>query len=470
MKVVEGSIRYPVTTAVAVLLLVLFGLISLLRIPIQLTPTVDKPEISVRTLWPGASPKEVERQIVQEQEEQLKGMEGLERIESTSALGRGEIVITLQVGADLNVALLNVANRLQQVQRYPEDALKPSVRSASTETMPIAWFSLQETGGRGQGVYELRDFVEDFVVPEFERVSGVATTTIYGGQNQEMQFVIDPARLAARRITIAQVAAALRREGLNTSGGDFDEGKNNYLVRTVGEYAGPEDIEDIVVAFRNGVPVFAREVGYARLGFRKKVVGTFVNEQPAILFNVAKAPGANVLDVMRGLKEVAARVEENLLTPRGLTLVQMYDETEYVHSAIGLVRQAIYLGGLLAILVLLVFLRSGSSTLVIAVAMPISIVGTFLMMNWFGRTINVISLAGMAFAIGMVVDNSIVVLENIYRHRQMGKGRFHGGASTGRRRCGARCWPARSPRWRCSFRWCTSRKRPASCFATSRSL
>ena len=425
MKIVEDAVRYPVTTAVGVILLLLFGGISLFRIPIQLTPTVDQPQVRVQTRWPGSLPQEVERQIVQEQEEQLKALEGLDRIESTSSSGRGEIILTFQVGVDIDTALLNVSNRLQQVQRYPDDALKPQVRATSSETQAIAYFSLSyiDPNSTEEPIGHKRDLVEDVVVPEFERVPGVSAANVFTGTRHEMHFYADPVELAARKITITQVANALDRENANVSGGDFDEGKGNYIVRTAGEYTTPEDIEKVVLAFQNGVPIFARDVGYAQLGFEKVRGRAFSNGQEVIFMNVAKTPGANLLEVMEDVKEAVRSLNAQVLNPMGLELVQVFDTTEYIHGAIDLLTQSLYVGASLAIIVLLLFLRSLTSTLIIAVAMPISLVGSFLVMELTGRTLNVISLAGLAFAVGMVVDNSIVALENIYRHRQLGKSR-----------------------------------------------
>jgi hydrophobic/amphiphilic exporter-1 (mainly G- bacteria), HAE1 family len=196
------------------------------------------------------------------------------------------------------------------------------------------------------------------------------------------------------------------------------------VVRTVSEYASPEDIENVVIGTRDGVPVFARDVGRAELGLRKATAQASMSGRDGLAVNITKAPGANTLAVMDGLKEAAARLNRDLLAPRGLVMTQFYDETDYIRSAIGLVRQSLYYGGFLAAIVLLLFLRNLPGTLIVAVSMPIAVLGAFLMMALFGRTLNVVSLAGLAFAVGMVVDNCIVALENVYRHRQMGKPAF----------------------------------------------
>ena len=432
MILIRQSIRYPVTTAVGVILLVMFGGITLFGLPIQLTPTVEQPVITVNTIWPGASPLEIEREIIQEQEEQLKNLQGLVKMESQSRDSQGTITLTLQVGTDIDSALLRASNMLEQVPEYPANADKPVIQTVDSNTGAIAWFVMhpRDVDTFDEDIATLYDFMDDFIKPEFERVPGVAQSNIYGGREREMRVVIDLAALAARQVTLNEVAAALESENRNYSGGDFDEGKRRYVVRTVGEYGGEEDIEDLVVAVRNDVPVYLRDLGRAELSFHKPGARVFNKGRPILAINAIKEPGSNILTVMKGIKVAVEDLNAGRLAGMGLELHQVYDETEYVYSAIQLVLQSLLVGGVLAILVLLVYLRSGSSTLVIAIAIPISVVGAFLALGVFGRTLNVISLAGMAFAVGMVVDNSIVVLENIYRHRQQGmaaaEAAFHG--------------------------------------------
>jgi HAE1 family hydrophobic/amphiphilic exporter-1 len=426
MKIIEGAIHSPVKTTVGVIFVLLFGFIGLYFIPVQLTPTVDEPKVTVQTFWPGASPAEIEREIVDEQEEQLKSLDGLIKMESQSQDSFGSITLTFAVGSDSDANLLKVSNRLEQVPRYPDDAEKPVVLAMDPNAGAMAWYLLAPWGDEPYAgdIAELYNFVDNEIKPLLERVPGVAQSNFFGGQETEMQVIVDPAELAARQVTLLQLAAALDRENRNFSGGDFAEGKRRYVVRTVGEYGSVEDIEDVVVAVRNGVPVFVRDVAEVKLGYRKAFAEVFYRGHKILAINAVREPGANVLRVMEDFKIAVAEINEEMLAPRGLHLIHAFDETTYIESSIGLVRQSLVIGGLLAVMVLLLFLRSRASTLVVAVAIPISVVGTFLIMWLLGRTLNVISLAGMAFAVGMVVDNSIVVLENIYRHRQMGKSRF----------------------------------------------
>lgn len=426
MKIVHQAIRYPVSTAVGVILLVMFGFLGLTRLPVQLTPDVTEPRVTITTIWPGASPREVEREIVDEQEEQLQSIEGLLRMEGEAHDGMALVTLTFPIGTDIDGALLRVSNSLQQVPSYPSEADKPILMTSGANDNALAWFILKKTkdGAFKEDISTLLNFVEDVIEPEIERVPGVANSNYFGGREREMQVIVDPAQLAARQITMSQLRDAIERENRNYSGGDFVEGKRRYVVRTMGEYRSTEEIEAIVVAVKNGVPVYVRDVARAELGYRKEIAQVYEMGEVVIAINAIRAAGANVLDVMEGLEATIDRLNSDVLKPQGLEMVKVYDQTEYIHSSISLVRQSLLIGGALAVLVLLLYLRSITSTLIVAVAIPISLIGTFLMMYSFGRTLNVISLAGLAFAVGMVVDNSIVILENIYRKRQQGIERF----------------------------------------------
>ncbi|MBW1773492.1 MAG: efflux RND transporter permease subunit, partial [Deltaproteobacteria bacterium] len=423
MRLADASIKHPVSVTVGIFFVVLFGVLSLLKIPVQLAPDVTRPQITVTTVWPGASPQEVEKEIVEEQEEYLKSVEGLIRLTSESGDSRGRVNLEFSVGTDIDVALLKVSTKLDQVPSYPDDADRPIIVSASENAPPMAWVVLRAIKGKAPPIYTLKNFADDIIKPRLERVSGVAKVNVYGGQEEEMQVVFDESALAAREVTVTEMARALSAENKNISAGAFDEGKRRYIARTEAEYLNPEDAENVVIRYVGDSPVRVKDVAQVRYGFKKRSSVSRNMGNPVLAINAIRQAGSNVLKVMAGLKTAIKELNETLLVDMGLQLEQVYDETEYIDSAIALVRQNIFLGGTLAVLVLLIFLRSFSATFIVTLAIPISIVGTFLMMVLFGRTINVISLAGCAFAAGMVVDNSIVVLENIYRHRQMGESR-----------------------------------------------
>ncbi|QDV19023.1 Efflux pump membrane transporter BepE [Gimesia panareensis] len=516
MNLITAIVHNPVKVTVGVLLTVLFGLVALTRMPMQLTPEVQRPTITVETRWPGASPQEVEREIVLEQEEQLKSVEGITKLSSESADSKGTITLEFLVGTNMDEALLKVNSRLQQVPEYPEDADQPIISTANAADRPIAWFILSsrlpdkekilafgekhpelkerlevisKTPNPGLAmlrlrllsdeypdvrgeilpkvdieVTKLRRFAEDEIEARFERVAGVSQSNVLGGLEEELQVVVDSEQLAARQLTIADVRRVLRGQNADTSAGDFWEGKRRWVVRTLGQFRNIEEVEDQLLAIRDGAPVYVRDVAEVRLGYKKPdgLVRRF--GESSIAVNCIRETGANVLEIMNGLRDAAQDIDETVLKPRGLQLVQVYDETDYIYSSVDLVKNNIFIGGALTMIVLMSFLHLGIRTLivvpfiiltaiaaayispwffavclalivgagfwfargalVVGLAIPTSIIGTFLILGLMGRSLNVISLAGLAFAVGMLVDNAVVVLENIFRRYSLGESPF----------------------------------------------
>lgn len=511
MHPIEACVRNPVKVAVGALLLILFGLIAVARMPMQLTPEVQTPTITVETRWPGGSPQEVEREITQEQEEQLQSVEGVRKMTSESMDSMSRITLEFLVGTNMDEALLRVNSRLQQVSEYPEDADEPVISTSNASDRPIAWFILSalqptakeiaafaeenpqlqsalspvlSTNNAGLRLFRLREaakehpevaailppdlnvpgmrrFAEDTIEARLERVAGVSNANVLGGLEEELQVVVDPQRLAARQLTIDDVRRVLRNQNQDTSGGDFWEDKRRYVVRTLNQFRTPEQVGEQILTTQNDAPVLISDVADVRVGFKKPdgVVRRFGDT--SIACNVIRETGSNVLDIMVGLKTAVAELNDDALKSKRLQLTQVYDESEYISASVQLVNQNIMVGGTLTMLVLMLFLHLGIRTLlivplviassfaaaflnpwffvitvalivaagfsfargalVVGLAIPISVIGTFLMLNLWGRSLNVISLAGMAFAVGMLVDNAVVVLENIYRHYQNGK-------------------------------------------------
>ena len=424
MKIVDTSIKKPVSVTVGVILIVLFGFLSFFRIPIQLTPNVDLPEISIETTWRGAGPLEVEREITDVQEDELKNLEGLKEMKSESSYGNSYINLMFEIGTSTDEALLRVSNKLDQVKQYPVDIEKPIIKSGGRREQAIAWMILKGLEGYTGNLQHEYDFLDDNIKPTIERISGVASVNIYGGQEREIHVIVDPNALAARRVSVPELIAALDVENKNISGGNFDEGKRRFVVRTLGEYQSETDVAKVIIKRENGIPITVGDIARVELGHEDLDLVVRHIGIPTIVMNAVREPGTNVLVVMERIRKVLEELNEGILKDRQLAIEQVYDETSYIYSAIDLVKQNIYLGGSLAVIVLLLFLRNFSSTVIVAVSIPVSVVGTFLIMTLMGRNINVVSLAGISFAIGMVVDNSIVVFENIFRHREMGKSRL----------------------------------------------
>lgn len=474
MSFIQACINNPVKVSVGVILVAMMGVLSMLSMPKQLVPDVDIPTITVETRWRGASPQEVERQIVQEQEEQLRSVEGLRRMSSESMDSLGRITLEFDVTTDLKEALVNVNTRLAQVPQYPVNADEPVVSTSNLSDRPIAWFvltpqvpskeKLQDFAAehpetrkaldpairahsaglrlmrlrqaaadpRMRGLLapilppepdipKMRKFCEDVIEARLERVEGVSAANTVGGQVEEMQVIVDAAKLAARKLTILDVRRALQAQSADISGGDFWEGKRRYVVRTLGQFRTPEQVLAVILARRADRPVYLRDVATVRLGHKKPDGLTQRFGALSLAVNCSRKRGANVLDVMAALREAVAELNRGVLGQRGLQLEQVYDETEYIYSAIGVVAENILLGGALTFGVLLVFLRSGRSTLIITLHILISTLGAFLVLKLAGRSLNVPSLGGLAFAVGMLVDNAIVMLENIYRRHELGE-------------------------------------------------
>ena len=424
MNIIQFAIRYPVTTTVGVIFVILFGCVSLLNLPVQLTPDVSKPEITVETRWQGASPNEVEREVVDKQEEQLKGVEGMEKMFSKSSYDSAQIVLRFPAGTNIDTSLLHVANRLNQVKEYPDEVDEPVIRSANVLSNAMAWFIFEPLNGNPVAIDTMRDFAEDMIQARFERIAGVAASHVYGGRKRELRVLVDPMKLAMRSLTVQDLAQALDQGNRDFSAGDFDEGKRSYIVRTVGEYRSPEDVGQVIIARRNGLPVYVRDIATVSIAYADPLHVVREMGRNSIAVNAIRKNGANILDTMQKLREAVQELNEGVLEKQGFTLFQVYDETDYIASSIQLVQKNLVIGSLLAITILLLFLRAGSTTLMIGVAIPISIMGTFIALWFLDRNVNIISLAGMTFAAGMLVDNSIVVLENIYRHREAGKSLF----------------------------------------------
>jgi len=423
MKLVEASLKYGVTVAVGVILILMFGLLSLFRIPVQLVPDVSQPELTVTTTWPGANPEEIERDIVEEQEKHLKSIVGLTEMKSLSQTGRAEVYLTFRTGANLQEILVRTSNALQQVSSYPEDVDEPIIKTVNVSDRPIGWFVLQPLPGLEDkvNVYQFHDFAIDKIKTRFERIPGVSDSQVRGGSPIEVHVTFNPDALAERRLSVFDLREVLRKQNRNLSGGDFDEGKRRYIVRTQGEFTSVEDIKNAILRQDNGRIVYLKDVAEVSVNYDELRDYVRHNGLPGIAVNARRELGSNILSVMKELKKARDDLNENLLRPLGVQLVQTADKTEYISRSIRMVQINLVLGGIFAILILLLFLRSFYSTLVVAIAIPISVVGSFLIITLMGRTINVIMLAGMAFAVGMVVDASIIVLENIYRHMNMGK-------------------------------------------------
>jgi len=426
MNITKISLERPIAIVSVIFMTIVMGFIALDRIPIQIAPDVNKPVISITTYWFGASPYEMEREIVNRQEEALKGIEGVKKITASTREGRAVVTLEFDVSANMDKSLLLVSNKLNQIEDYPEDAGEPTLDTAGLDDNAIAWFIVTKTKGNNQNIAAYGDIVEDIIQDNLERVPGVARTTAYGNSATELRITINPEKMAFYGLTVPKIVDILRNENTSISAGDIEEGKRKYIVRAEGEIQSIKQLEEIVlISDLDQRSSFGRvtiaDIAKVEFTFKEpRSIIRYLGKQ-SIAINAVRESGANVIEVMEEVRNTIHDLNENILPNLGLKIQQVYDETIYIDSAVNLVTQNIWMGGLLAIIVLLIFLNSWRSTIVIAVSIPISVVAAFVAMALLGKTINVISLAGIAFAVGMVVDAAIVVLENIYRLKERGE-------------------------------------------------
>lgn len=388
-------------------------------------PDMDLTTITVITTWPGASPQDIEREILIEQEEYLRSLPKLVKMTSEATTGEATIELEFSLGTDINEVLIRANNALSQVPDYPENVDEPRILTSAFSDNWFMFFVIKPLPGNPENIAIKmeRDFVEDYVKTAFERSPGVSEVRVTGGVNRQVRIYIDPAKLAERQITISELRRSLLTRNQDVSGGDLDSGKRRYLVRTMGRFRHVKEIEDAIIATRNSMPVYLRDVGYAVMSHCEQRSESRFEGEEGMMIWIKRQRGENVIEVMGHVMKTAERLKTSV-TERGLRMDFFHSDVIYIREAVSVVGQNLALGGVLALIVLFLFLRSYSYTLMGAMGIPLCTIAAFLGLLIMGRTINVISLAGVAFAIGMTLDNSIVVLENIHRHLQIGKTAF----------------------------------------------
>ncbi len=424
MDIIRFSITRPVTVLVGIIFVVLFGVISLNTLPYQLNPSVVEPVITVNTTWRNATPYEIEREIIEEQENALKGIPGLVEMESEANNGQGSITLRFSLGSDLESALLRVSNKMNEVATYPDGVDRPVISATGAATSPVIWIILKAGAGNQRPVATYLSYFEDEIRQHLERVEGVADLFVPGGIEKEMHVIIHPEQLTAYGLTVNSVISALKRENVNVSAGNLGVGRRDYRIRTTGEFSSVADIESLVLSSTGQQRITVGDIATVSPGYAREDGVVIHNGEGGIALGIKPEPGVNVLEMTDRVEERVNWLNQGKLRQENIELHWVYDQRSYIRGSIDLIKMNILYGGMLAIMVLLIFLRSARSTLVVGLSIPVSVIGTFIFMAALDRNLNVISLAGIAFAVGMLVDNAIVVIENIDRHRQMGKSPF----------------------------------------------
>ncbi|MGK7892666.1 MAG: efflux RND transporter permease subunit [Xenococcus sp. (in: cyanobacteria)] len=422
MSLIRTAVRWRHGTGVLFCLLALFGILALFQLPLELQPGGDRPEISITTPYPGASPTEVENLVTRPIEERLEEVPGIEEVTSTSRAGISNINVEFAWDSDIDRSLVDVLNKLQQVEALPPEADESDVEVVSGSSRPMMWVILTPKEGFTADDYHYRDLVDDVVVPRFRQVQGVGQFLVSGGRAREVEVVVDPKALADRNLTIGDVVNTLRNNNRDIRGGPLVLGRREYRVRTVSRIDDVKQLEGFVLRRDESGTVYLGDVAEARMGRGIQDRALVRNNEPAVAVGVIRQVGGNVPEISAGIREALVDLEARFdREGEGITFDIPYDENDYINESIAFVRSNLIIGAILAALILLLFLGSLRTVAVIAIAIPTTLITVFIIFYLLDRSLNVISLAGLAFAVGMVVDNAIVVLENVFTHMQQGK-------------------------------------------------
>ena len=425
--------------AVISLIVLVLGGVAASRIPVQMIPDLEVRTVSVVTRWAGATPQDVEKDILIEQERHLRNLPNLQRMTSTAGNGVAEIELEFPFGVDVTQALIEVNNALSRVSGYPRNVDQPRIVASSFSANAFMHFSLGPLAGdpRNVDVLLMQDFVEDRVRPRMESIAGVSEVRVNGGLERQLQVLVDAEALAQRGLGLTDVRDAIRARNQDISGGEVTAGKRRYLLRTVGRFQDPADLAGLVLRREGDSVLRLGEVAEVRQGHARRSFVSRFNGDPRLGLQVRRQPGSNVIEIKHAMLVEVDAINRDTLNPAGMHLALNSDDVRYVEASIGNVWSNLAIGGVFATLVMFAFLRSARATLVGVIGIPLCAVVAFIALMVSGRTINVISLAGVAFAIGMTIDNSIVVLENIERLRRQGLNRFDAAAQGVRE-----VWPA----------------------------
>ncbi|MFZ5519039.1 MAG: efflux RND transporter permease subunit [Candidatus Zhuqueibacterota bacterium] len=415
MSIARGSIERPILTFVIFLIVIILGIVSLSRLSIDLMPEVTYPTISVITSYGNVGPQEMEELVTRPIEEALAAVQGVEEITSTSTEGRSMIRVMFDWDQDLDVAANDIRDRIDRVLgRLPEDIDRPMIRKFDLSAFPILILGVSSN----LNPLDMRQLIEDQVKYRLERVPGVAAVDVMGGLMREIHIDLQSAQLKALGLSPDDIISALNNENRNIPAGLYEKGNFEILVRTQGEFLSLEEIENTVVTIRQGTPIQIRDVAQVSDSWEEIRQIIRIDGKLGLRVSISKQSGANTVKVAEAAKEEIERINRDM--PQ-LQLLPLIDTSKYIEQSISNVGDSAILGGILAILILFIFLRNVSSTAIIATTIPISIIATFGLMYFGGFTLNIITFGGLALGIGMLVDCAIVVLENIYRHREEGK-------------------------------------------------
>lgn len=418
MKLVSLAVRRPVGVIMIVLAIIALGTVSVRNLAVDLFPEIDLPIAVIATTYEDAAPEEVENLISKPIENSISSVEGIEQIQSQSQSNSSLVLMMFKNGTDLDQALLEVRERVDQMKDFlPDRAGSPNIMRFSPDQLPVIWIGLT-----GKDANVLTELADEEVVPYFERQEGVASVTVEGEKTREIQLLLNETEMMQYGIQEQEVIQAINSANQSSSVGTIDKGTQDLQVRITGEFTSLEDIKQTVVQSEQGATVELQDIAEIKDTYKKSDSTTLVNGEPSVVLSILKKTDANTVDVAKNIQSSLEDIEAGL--PEDVHLNVVIDTSEFIQEAVDSVIQNILIGGVISIIVLLLFLKSIRATIVIGLSIPIAIISTFALMYFTGETLNVLTLGGLALGIGMMVDSSIVILENIYSYRQRGYSLF----------------------------------------------
>lgn len=418
MNISKMSVKRPVTTLMFMLIAILIGFVSLGLLPIDLYPKMDIPVAIVSVSYSGVGPEEIETLVTKPLEKSVATVSNLKKVTSFSREGTSIIVVEFEYGTDMDFATLQMREKVDLVKgALPDDASSPMVLKIDPNAQAIINLGVSSD----MDLAKLQSLVEDDLQSRFERIEGVASVDISGGDKNEVSIKVDQEKLSGYNLSLNQIKNTLRSENLNLPGGNVNKGDKEILVRTVGEFKNIDEIKNIPISLRTGQTIKLSDIAKVELGYQDKDTLSRVNGKNSIGVSITKQSSANTVKVA---EKILKEVDNISAEYSQIDIIVGTDQSEFINKSISNVTSNAIIGGLLSVIILFLFLRNIRSTFIVGIAIPISIIATFALMYFGGLTINLISLGGLALGIGMLVDNSIVVLENIYRHREEGKSSF----------------------------------------------
>ena len=418
MSIPRFAIEKPVTMFMLSGVVILIGWLSFMRLPVDLMPDVSFPSITVRVGYPGVGPLEMEELVTRPLEQAMSAVSGLERLESTSSEGSSRVSLNFAWGTDLNEAADDVRNRLDRIRgRLPEEADPPVMFKFDANASPIMGVGVE---GDFDGV-RLREIGEHDLSPRLERVQGVASVTVEGGLRRQIHVELSKEKITALNLPVDRITSLLRSENQNIPLGEIDEGDRTFLVRSEGQFENLDQIRNLVVMTRAGVPVYLKDIANVKDSTEDFRSFTRINGKPGVRLRITKQSGQNTVQIADAVRAEAAKINREI---PGITLTVLDDSSVFIKRSIHAVQEHAMIGGALVMLIIFLFLRDLRATFIIFTSIPISVIGTFALLYFNGYTLNTMTFGGLALGIGMIVDASIVVIENTFRHMEHGKDRM----------------------------------------------